>query len=373
MSYEKTAKDLLEPLFALYSQRPEHSMRMLASTCAREKTLTKPEGSLGRLEALSEHLAYWQGVIARPTADSRILPTMAVTQEPSIPNLDDVRVIIFAARHGICDEGVSAYPSVVTQQMVANFRNGGAAINQLCKVASARLAVESLWLDEQTESFLHSPAMSYERCARAFMRGASSISSASDANLIALGEMGIGNSCSASAMLYALYGGSAEEWTGSGTGLDSAAYEHKIAVVENSVRRFADKYASKDLSKSERAWEILRELGGFELAAIVGALLKARALRIPIVLDGFPCCAAAAIAKGLDGRSLENCLLAHEPAQRGARELNSRLCLGEPLLRLGMRLGEGSAAALALLIVRAALACHQGMASFEQAAVETKL
>ncbi len=362
--YQKIRETLLEPLFSLSKQEKIQiaADRALLATREREKSLTKPAGALGRLEQLVEHLAFWQA------------------QSP--PRLEDVRVIVFAAKHGICSEGVSAYPSVVTEQMVANFQQGGAAINQLCEIARAKLRVEPVSFKSQTENFLHKAAMSSEECAAALKKGMDCVEKA---DLLALGEMGIGNSSAAAAMLYALYGGQASQWVGTGTGLDDERYRHKIEIVEKSVNRFNQKHGTKkskegaitETERAERAWKILCELGGYELAAIVGALIKANALRVPTLLDGVPCCAAAAIAKdmykSMYKSSLANCLLAHRSDQRGFEQIQKKLGIGSPILDLGMRLGEGSGAALSILILRAALSCHKGMASFEQACVEEKI
>lgn len=361
--YQNINENLLTPLLAVRDKErakmQEVAKLALVATREREKSLTKPDGALGRLEQLCEHLAFWQA--------------------KSPPILEDVHVVVFAAKHGICREGVSAYPSSVTEQMVENFQNGGAAINQLCKIAKAKLRVETVAFEKQTASFLRKPAMSSEECAKAFKKGSDCIEKA---DLLALGEMGIGNSSAAAAMLYALYGGTASQWVGTGTGLGGEKYEHKIKIIEQAVRRFNKKYGeenearekiSKRMSNGERAWRILCEFGGYELAAIVGALMKANALRIPTLLDGVPCCAAAAIVKNLSKKSLENCLLAHRSDQKGTTEIQKRLRVGLPVLDLKMRLGEGSGATLAILVLRAALACHRGMASFEQARVDGRL
>ena len=217
--------------------------------------------------------------------------------------------------------------------------------------------------------------MSEQTCAKAFQQGSNAVQ---PCNLLAVGEMGIGNTTSAAAMLTALYcretpcGESAQEWTSAGTGVSPQTLRHKREVVEQSVRRFNDNHPSVS-SRAERAWSVLHELGGFELAAITGALLQARAERIPVLLDGYPCCAAAAVAKELHPQALENCLIAHLPQQQGADNLHKKLDCGTPLLQLDMRLGEASGAAVAILVVRAALECHTKMHSFDQAGVDTAL
>ena len=347
----------------------------LAQTEARERSLTKPAQSLGKLERITKHLAIWQ--------------------EQALPKLDTVHTIVFAGKHGICEENVSAYPSSVTEQMVENFHNKGAAINQLCALAKASLSVYPIEFTATTRSFLRHPAMSEKTCTQALQQGIDAIPQPCD--LLAIGEMGIGNTTSAAAMLVALYGDHLEktaqektaqektaqektarekiarEWTSSGTGIDPKMLCHKIQVVEESVRRFHKNHPLRFPSSAEQAWSVLVELGGFELAAIVGALLKARSARIPVLLDGYPCCAAAAVAQALNPQALENCLIAHLPQQQGADNLHQRLNCGSSLLQLDMRLGEASGAALAILVVRAAIACHSGMHSFDKAGVDKAL
>ena len=215
--------------------------------------------------------------------------------------------------------------------------------------------------------------MSQEICTKALQQG---INAVKPCNLIAIGEMGIGNTTAAAAILTALYKETTQDWTSSGTSVDDKILLHKKQVVEKSVSRFKQNNKqnnSGEQSRAEYAWSVLCELGGLELAAIVGFLLQARASRIPVLLDGYPCCAAAAIAQALNPQALENCLLAHLPQQQGATPLHKKLGCGSPLLQLGMRLGEASGAALAILVVRAALACHTGMHSFDKAGVDQAL
>ena len=333
--------------------------RALKRTDNHEQSLTKPKRSLGRLEHITRHLAIWQ--------------------EQAPPKLDTINTLVFAGKHGICQENISAYPSSVTEQMVENFHNKGAAINQLCNLGQSSLAIHPVEFSSTTQNFLRKPAMSQQTCTKALQQGIDAIQQ--PCNLLAIGEMGIGNTTSAAAMLTALYNTpdgtpdsrTTQEWTSSGTGGDRQMLQHKRQVVEQSVARFHkdNPPASSSRSPAEYAWSVLCELGGFELAAITGALLKARAVRIPVLLDGYPCCAAAAVAKALNPQALENCLIAHLPQQQGASSLHKKLDCFEPLLQLEMRLGEASGAALAVLVVRAALACHTGMHSFAKAGVDT--
>jgi nicotinate-nucleotide--dimethylbenzimidazole phosphoribosyltransferase len=305
---------------------------------ARQAQLTKPAGSLGRLEELAVWLAAWQG--------------------RAHPEMERPRVAVFAGNHGIASKGVSAYPSEVTAQMVQNFISGGAAVNQLSGLADADLRVYEMALDQPTADFSEGPAMEEEACARAMAYGMMAVESGFD--VMALGEMGIANTTSGAALCLALYGGSAEDWVGRGTGVDDERLKHKAALVAEALE--ANKQALGD------PLQILRCLGGQELAAIAGAIIAARLARTPVLLDGFTCTAAAAVIHALDPTALDHCLVAH----RSAEQAHARLCekIGKrPLLELDMRLGEASGAALAILLAKAAVACHNGMASFADAGV----
>jgi nicotinate-nucleotide--dimethylbenzimidazole phosphoribosyltransferase len=309
-----------------------------AAARRRQARLTKPPGSLGRLEELALWLAAWQG------------------REP--PRLERVRVLVFAGNHGVAAHGVSAYPPAVTAQMVENFEAGGAAINQLCRVADARLAVVALDLDRPTGDFCIQPAMTKAECLDALNRGLAAVPP--DLDLLAVGEMGIGNTTVAAAVGAALYGGPAAWWTGPGTGLDRHGVARKAAVVGRALTRHAEAFRDP--------LEVLRRLGGREIAAIAGAILAARLRRVPVLLDGFVSGAAAAVLHALAPDALAHAQAAHRSAEPGHARLLERLDL-QPLLALDMRLGEASGAALAILLCRAALACHTGMATFAQAGV----
>jgi nicotinate-nucleotide--dimethylbenzimidazole phosphoribosyltransferase len=304
----------------------------------RERTLTKPEGSLGRLEEMAVWLARWQG------------------RHP--PRLERALTAVFAANHGVARQGVSAYPAEVTAQMVQNFIAGGAAVNQLCALAQADLRVYEMALEQPTEDFTLAPAMSEEDCARAIAYGMMAVEDGLD--LLCLGEMGIANTTSAAALCHALLGGEAGDWVGRGTGIDDPALARKVAVVAEGVRRHRE--AAGD------PLEILRCLGGLELAAIAGAVIAARMARVPVLLDGYACTAAAAVLFRVDPASVEHCQIAHLSVEPGHR----RLCgqLGKrPLLDLEMRLGEASGSTLAISVLKAAAACHSGMATFGEAKV----
>ena len=312
-----------------------------AAARAREARLTKPPGALGRLEEIAVWAAAWQG--RHPPAAGR------------------VRVLVFAGNHGVATRGVSAYPAEVTAQMVANFAAGGAAINRLCEAAGAELEVVPLALDSPTADFTAAPAMSEEACGRAFAAGFDGV--AGDTDLLCLGEMGIGNSTAAAALCLALFGGAAADWVGAGTGVDAAGLGRKQAAVAAA--------AACHRGRLGDPLEALRRVGGRELAAIAGAVLGARLRRVPVVLDGFICCAAAAVLQRANPRALDHCLAGHRSAEAAHGRLLAALGL-EPLLDLGLRLGEGSGAALAGSIVKAALAAHAGMATFAEAGVSDR-
>jgi nicotinate-nucleotide--dimethylbenzimidazole phosphoribosyltransferase len=312
-----------------------------AAARARQARLTKPPGSLGRLEALAIWLAAWQG------------------REPA--SLERVGVLIFAGNHGVTARGVSVYPASVTAQMVGNFSAGGAAINQLCRVAAAALEVVALDLERPTADFCAAPAMSEAECMDALNRGAAAL--APDLDLVAVGEMGIGNTTSAAALCAALYGGEAASWAGPGTGLDAGGVARKAAVIELALARHRDSLGDP--------LEILRRLGGREGAAMAGAILAARQRRIPVLLDGLVAGAAAAVLHALQPGALDHAQAAHRSAEPAHGRLLDRLGL-RPLLDLDMRLGEASGAALAILLCRAALACHVGMATFADAGISDR-
>jgi nicotinate-nucleotide--dimethylbenzimidazole phosphoribosyltransferase len=308
---------------------------------ARQAALTKPPGSLGRLEDIPAFLAAWQG--------------------KSEPSIDRSLVAVFAGNHGVVENGVSAYPVSVTRAMMDNFTAGGAAINQICAAYGIGLKVFDLALDIPTKDITKAPALEEKEAAATFAFGMEAI--AGDVDLLCLGEMGIGNTTIAAAIYHALYGGAAADWVGRGTGVNDHGLARKIAVVEAAVAHHGA-YLSDPL-------EVMRRLGGREIAAIAGAIMAARIQRIPVVLDGYVVCAAAAILQALDSRALDHCIAGHVSAEAPHKEVLRRLGK-EALLDLGLRLGEGSGAALAFGIIKAAMACHTGMATFEQAKVAGK-
>ena len=313
---------------------------------ARQDTLTKPRGSLGRLEELVIWLARWQG--------------------KSMPALDQVDILIFAGSHGVTARGVSAFPPEVTAQMVANYANGGAAINQLALIGNARLKVIPLSIECPTADICIAPAMSETEFLDAVQVGFDSVDPT--CNLCCLGEMGIGNTTIAAAVCLGLFGGSAKDWTGLGTGVNDAGLLHKIKVIETAVAFHQDRLAGQ----FDDPLMIFAALGGRELAAIFGAVLACRIHKIPVIIDGFVATTAVAPLAKITPAGLDHVICGQLSAEQAHRALLSRLAMS-PLLDLGMRLGEGSGAALAINIVRAALACHTGMATFTGAGVSGAL
>jgi nicotinate-nucleotide--dimethylbenzimidazole phosphoribosyltransferase len=312
-----------------------------AAALARQGTLTKPPGSLGRLEELAVWLAGWQG--------------------SANPELKRPAVLVFAGSHGVAARGVSAYPAEVTAQMVANFAAGGAAINQLARQAGASLAVVPLSVETPTADFTEAPAMSEGEFLSAVEAGMGAVPEGTD--LLCLGEMGIANTTAAAAVSLGLFGGEAEGWIGRGTGVDDDGLRRKAEAARAGVQRHAELLGDP--------LKVLAALGGRELAAIFGAALRARIAGVPVLLDGFVSTAAAAPLAALRADGLDHAEAAHVSAEAGHRRLLERLGK-RPILDLGMRLGEASGAAVAVNILRAALACHAGMATFGEAGVSER-
>ncbi len=309
---------------------------------ARDRELTKPPGALGRLEEIVEFLAAWQG--------------------RSQPSVLRPLVAVFVANHGVAARGVSAYPQTVTRAMLENFAAGGAAINQICATFDIGLKVFELALDIPTRDITTDAAMDEAACAATFAFGMEAIAGGSD--LLALGEMGIANTTIAAAIYHGLYGGKASDWVGRGTGVDDAGHARKVAAVEAAVALHCDHLADP--------LELMRRLGGREIAAMAGAIMAARMERIPVILDGYVATAAASILHRLDPATIDHCVAGHVSAEGAHAEVLRRIGK-RPLLDLGMCLGEGSGAALAVGLVKAALACHRDMATFEQAKVPGKV
>lgn len=308
----------------------------IAAARVRQYRLTKPVGSLGRLEEIAIFFAGWQG--------------------RERPRIGRARAVVFAGNHGFTVHRVSAYPTAVTAEMVRNFEAGGAAINALAAAVGLELRVVALELDRPTADFTVGAAMDEAECLAALSAGAAVVDEGLD--LLVVGEMGIGNSTAAAALCARSFGGSPAEWVGPGTGVDPGGIARKIEVVTRGLAAHP----------AATPFETLRRLGGREIAAIAGAVVAARMKRVPVVLDGFISCSAVApLAAAIPG-IVDHCLAGHRSAEPGHARLLERLGL-DPLLALGMRLGEGSGAAVAVAVIRAALAAHEGMATFAEAGV----
>ncbi|MCX8279423.1 nicotinate-nucleotide--dimethylbenzimidazole phosphoribosyltransferase [Phyllobacterium sp. 0TCS1.6C] len=313
----------------------------VAAVRKRDAMLTKPPGSLGRMEEIVEWLAAWSG--------------------RSQPQVTRPLVAVFAGNHGVTAKGVSPYPSSVTMQMVENFAAGGAAINQICIAHDLGLKIFDLALEYPTADITEEAAMDEKTCAATMAFGMESIAGGTD--LLCIGEMGIGNTTIAAAICLALYGGAAEDWVGPGTGADVDGMKRKVNAVKTAVELHS--------AHLKDPLEVLRRLGGREIAAIVGAILACRVEKIPVIIDGYVATAAAAILHAANPEAIDHCLFGHLSAEPAHGRLLQKLGKA-PLLALGMRLGEGTGAALAAGIVKAAALSHSGMATFEQAGVSNR-
>ena len=320
---------------------PQGDEAAVAAIQAHDATLTKPRGSLGRLEGLVEFLARWQG--------------------KSSPTIENPMVAIFAGNHGVTDQGVSAFPREVTAQMVANFTAGGAAISQICAMHELNLRVFELALELPTGDITRAAALDDKMCAATIAYGMEAI--AGDPDLLCIGEMGIGNTTVAAAIYAALYGGGGAEWVGRGTGVDDAGLARKADAVDRALAFHAPELTDP--------LAILARLGGREIAAMLGALIAARHHNIPVIVDGFVATAAAAIAHAVNPHAIDHCLFAHVSAESGHARALAAMGQGA-LLDLGMRLGEGSGAALAAVLCKTALHLHNNMATFAGSGVSDR-
>lgn len=327
----------------------------------RQTELTKPPGALGRLETLAIHLAALKG-----------------TEKPEV---DAVQITVFAGDHGVADEGVSAFPQAVTAEMVKNFARGGAAICISARAIGANLDVVNLGtafdtgslegvkqynLGLGTANFVKQAAMSESQLAKAFNAGYETVERAqkADVDLFVGGEMGIANTTASSALACLLLDASPAQLVGAGTGLDHAGIEHKAQVIQRAL----------DLHKPhiDSPLEALRRVGGFEIAALVGAYLACAQMRIPVLVDGFISSVAALTAVQHCCGAKEWFIFSHASAEQGHQYVLKALS-AEPLLDLGMRLGEGSGAAAAVPLLRLACALHNEMATFSEAEISGKL
>jgi len=327
----------LDDFRATLAAQPGVDAGAIAAAQDHNGQLTKPPGALGRLEDLAIWYRGWRG--------------------GDMVEITTPQIIVFAGNHGVAARGVSAFPAEVTAQMVMNFQHGGAAINQIARSAGASLDVVALDLETPTADFTHQPAMDEAAFLKALQAGWDQVSA--DADLLVVGEMGIANTTSAAAVACALLGGDAADWTGRGTGVDDAGLALKTQVVAEGVALH---------NGQGDGLETLRRLGGRELVAMAGAIARARALRIPVVLDGFICCAAALCLQDAQPGALDHTVAGHMSAEGGHARLLEALGK-EPLLQLGLRLGEASGGAVAISLMKTAMACHAGMATFAQAGV----
>jgi len=328
----------LDEIRAMLSALPGPDEAAAAAARQREANLTKPAGSLGRLESLAEWLAAWQG------------------RHP--PVMDAPHAAVFVANHGIARLGVSAYGMEVTEQMYHNYLHDGAGFNTMCMAMNVAYDIYPIDIDRPTEDFTQAPAMTEADLVAAFNVGMAAIRPGM--SVFCPGEMGIANTASAAAVLAALFKGTAEEWTGAGSGVTGVFLRNKIDVVREGV--------ALHTTDNPDPLEILRRLGGRELAAMSGAILAARMQRVPVMIDGFLCSASGAVLEAIQPGALAHCQFSHASAEAGHAHLMEKLS-GKPILHLDMRLGEATGAILAVGILRSAVACHTELLTFEEARV----
>ncbi|MEH6444736.1 MAG: nicotinate-nucleotide--dimethylbenzimidazole phosphoribosyltransferase [Oceanospirillaceae bacterium] len=330
---------------------------------ARQQQLTKPLGSLGKLEEIAISLAAMQGIT---------------------PCVDKPYICIFAADHGIAASGVSAFPQEVTAQMVANFANGGAAISVLAKSLLAPFDIVNLgtvtptefpgvineYVGPGTANMLDAEAMTSEQCAKALEVGRNCLlkAQALGCQLFIGGDMGIGNTTAATALAAAISGETAASLTGPGTGLDEEGIRRKVIAIEQVL----EKHFNTSLNTQDSPAQLLQKMGGFEIAALVGSYISAAQCGITILVDGFICSAAAMVAVAIAPQSRNWMIFSHGSAEPGHKLMLAHL-KATPILDLGMRLGEGSGAALCVPLLQMACKLHAQMATFEEAAVAGKL
>ena len=349
MKLEQALEAILEP-----------DRRIEEEAWRRQRRLTKPDGSLGRLEEIACHIAGITGKVR--------------------PDISRKRIVVFAADHGVSCAGVSAYPRAVTSQMVLNFLKGGAAINAIAGAVGAEVEVVDIGVDDDrhgfkglisrkirkgTSNLAEGPAMDRREAVEAMEVGIESAIRARDdgIGILGTGDMGIGNSTSSAALFAAYLGLPASEVTGRGTGVDDVRMKRKVRVVEQALEANRDKLTDP--------LSTLAALGGFEIAGLSGLILGAAASRIPVVVDGFISTAAALAAIRIKPAVQAYCFFAHLSAESGHRHFFAASC-ETPLLDLGLRLGEGTGAALAMGIMEAAVRMHNEMATFEDAGVEDR-
>ncbi len=334
---------------------PNKASQKLAE--AHQATLTKPPGSLGFLESIAIQFAAWQDTVK--------------------PKLEKIHISIFAADHGIADESVSAFPQAVTAEMVKNFANGGAAISVLAEEAQANFEIIDVGVKDftsldkvisqrvgnATANFARQSAMTEKELNLALQAGFDAAERAKQADCFIGGEMGIANTTSATAIACLILDKNAQELTGAGTGLDDKGILHKASIIDKAIKLHQ--------AQIQEPLDILLNVGGFEIAALTGAYIRCAQLGVPILVDGFISTAAALQAVHIQPDVRQWMLFAHTSAEQGHQQLLAAL-QAEPILNLGMRLGEGSGAAMAIPIIRQALLLHNTMATFAEAGVSEK-
>ncbi|MEM7600842.1 MAG: nicotinate-nucleotide--dimethylbenzimidazole phosphoribosyltransferase [Verrucomicrobiota bacterium] len=347
-------------LEAIIEQIPAFDESAADAARLRQDQLTKPQGSLGELENLSIQIA---GITGQ-----------------TLPEVSPATIIVAAASHGVCEEGVSAYPAEVTAQMVLNFLHGNAAINVLARNAGAEVVVvdagvgpgcgehedlHALGFGEGTANFTREAAIERDRAQAIIERGAAFVQDLhhQGTRMICLGDMGIGNTTAASAIAAVVTGASPEVTTGRGTMIDDDTLKRKVEVIERGIERHQPNPTD--------ARAILSAFGGYETGFLCGCLLGAATVRIPVILDGYPTTAAALLAELLSPGVKDFMIAGHQSVEPGHRLMLEHLDK-KPLINLSMRLGEGSGAALAIPMVTAATRCLNEMATFEEAAVANK-
>jgi len=310
---------------------PDEAAR--SAVAERARSVLRPAGALARLDDVAAWLAAWQ--------------------RTEHPHVDRPAALIFAGDHGVSSEGVSAYPADVTAAMLRALREGVATANAMARALGATLDVIDAGVGRPTGNIARESAMDPARFETCIRLGRDAVAARAGADLLVFGEMGIGNTTAAAGVVATIFGGPAEQWTGRGTGVDDGTWRRKVEVVERARAR----------AGTVRPFDALREVGGCELVAIAGAIAEARARSIPVVLDGFVVAAAAATLEAASPGALEHCIAGHRSPEPGHGLLLEKFGM-DPLLDLGMRLGEGSGALAAVPIVRLAAAVVTEVATF---------
>lgn len=325
---------MTDPLSRLLSDLPSPDFLVMKNMQERLADILRPKGALAQLDKLAVFMAGWQGL--------------------DIPAVKKAQVLIFAADHGVAQAGVSAYPSEITKSMYSAFESDSSTINALARIVGASVTAVDVGVGRPTGDIRIEPAMSPDRFEEAFQIGRTAVQN-SDCDLLALGEMGIGNTTSSAAIAAALFGGDAATWVGRGTGVDDEGMKRKVTAVQSAVTRVGE----------ASSYEVLRQLGGTEIVALAGAIVEARKRRIPVILDGFVVTAASAPLYACNPKALAHCVVGHQSAETGHQQLLNHLNL-EPILNMEFRLGEGSGAAAAIPLISMACAAATEVPTFSE-------